>query len=118
MEEEEFTLPMKFDDWLNEQIETEDGVYTGDLILIMCSLFVRLRTALIYEDHHAVIHQAMEAVEHRLAQGDAMRDAEGRMHNILTAEERLMLDEAVKEAGATEITDEDLWAWIESGENG
>ena len=87
-EQLDYTHAHAFDHWLNDRLENND-MRTMDLILMMWSLYARMRAYLTVEQSLQIAWQGIHLTEQALQAGTAMLDPDtGESVNMLLAEER------------------------------
>jgi hypothetical protein len=85
---EDMPVLRQFDLWLNDRIMSEE-INRGDLLLIMVSMFARMRHEWTFEELHMIIHIMLERVEAKMQQGTMLIDPRTmEASSMLLAEER------------------------------
>ena len=80
-------LAEEMDRWLAEKMAAGE-VKGADMVLMLLTLFVRLRAVLTVEELQSWTIQMAMTAEMRLQEGRAFHDEDGNSVNMLTAEER------------------------------
>lgn len=88
-EYDDTTVAQQADRFLNDMIEAEDPpVRVSDIMLMIASNIIRLRSVITLNDLDKVLHHLMQVAEERLQRGVAIMDPDtGEYINMVLAEE-------------------------------
>lgn len=84
-------ISVEFDDWFQDQVESDRGVTTTDVVSLVMNMMARLRTKLTSEELEVLLLAALDKIEDRLQAGTAFLNHDGTHKTVLLAEERRVL---------------------------